>query len=88
MPSEDPSTLAIAERAVAKRSLRLFRAMVQQYQWIHLTLGLIGNAAFVVGSIFFLWDSWQQPAIWLFIMGSVGMLIGSIGSAIVKYEER
>jgi hypothetical protein len=59
---------------------------VRDYQWIHLGLGLIGNLAFVVGSVFFLWPSTKQPALWLFIVGSCGMLVGSIGSAIVKYE--
>jgi hypothetical protein len=68
--------------------LQSFRTFVHHYQWIHLTLGLIGNAAFVIGSIFFLWDSLHHQAILLFIIGSSGMLLGSIGSAIVKYEER
>ncbi len=36
--------------------------------------------------MFFLWESWQRAGTWLFIIGSVGMLIGSIGSAIVTYE--
>ncbi|MEQ3638036.1 YrhK family protein [Alcanivorax sp.] len=67
-------------------SWALTRALVHQYQWFHVILGLIGNGTFVVGSVFFLWDSWQQAGTWLFIIGSVGMLIGSIGSAIVTYE--
>ena len=67
-------------------SWALTRALVHQYQWFHVTLGLIGNGTFVVGSVFFLWESWQRAGTWLFIIGSVGMLIGSIGSAIVTYE--
>ncbi|EUC70900.1 hypothetical protein Y017_07945 [Alcanivorax sp. 97CO-5] len=67
-------------------SWALTRALVHQYQWFHVILGLIGNGTFVVGSVFFLWESWQQAGTWLFIIGSVGMLIGSIGSAIVTYE--
>ncbi|KZY34630.1 hypothetical protein A3754_03875 [Alcanivorax sp. HI0083] len=67
-------------------SWALTRALVHQYQWFHVTLGLIGNGTFVIGSVFFLWESWQRAGTWLFIIGSVGMLIGSIGSAIVTYE--
>ncbi|MEQ3725681.1 YrhK family protein [Alcanivorax sp.] len=67
-------------------SWAITRALIHQYQWFHVTLGLIGNGTFVVGSVFFLWESWQRAGTWLFIIGSVGMLIGSIGSAIVTYE--
>lgn len=73
---------------MARKAITLTRILVHDYQWIHLTLGLIGNALFVIGSVYFLWTSTQQLAIWLFIAGSSGMLIGSIGSAIVKLDER
>ncbi|EKF73833.1 hypothetical protein A11A3_11508 [Alcanivorax hongdengensis A-11-3] len=62
------------------------RALIHQYQWFHVSMGLIGNTTFVIGSVFFLWEDWQRAGTWLFIIGSVGMLLGSIGSAIVTYE--
>lgn len=64
----------------------LTRAFVHQYQWFHLAMGLLGNTAFVVGSVFFLWESLKPAGVWLFIIGSAGMLLGSIGAAIVAYE--
>lgn len=64
----------------------LTRALVHQYQWFHLAMGLLGNTAFVVGSVFFLWESLKPAGVWLFIIGSAGMLLGSIGAAIVSYE--
>lgn len=66
----------------------LLRAFIHEYQWVHIVLGLFGNTSFVVGSVFFLYASLKLPAIWLFIVGSAGMLIGSIGNAVVTYEER
>lgn len=61
--------------------------IVTEYQWIHTTLGLLGNLAFFVGSIFFLWDSTQTIGTWLFIIGSAGMLLGSLGDMLVLTEE-
>ena len=64
----------------------LTRAFVHQYQWFHLAMGLLGNTTFVIGSVFFLWESLKPAGVWLFIIGSVGMLLGSIGGAVVAYE--
>jgi hypothetical protein len=82
--SEQPMTKQAHEQ---EEGWSLFSAFLRDYQWIHIGLGLFGNTSFVVGSVFFLWESLKEPAIWLFIAGSAGMLLGSIGSAIVKYEE-
>lgn len=64
------------------------RTFIRDYEWIHIGLGLIGNTSFFVGSILFLWKSAMLAGTWLFIIGSLGMLIGSVGSAVVRYEER
>lgn len=69
-----------------KSKSKLLREFVREHRWIHLTLGLTGNATFFVGSIFFL-EPPLQIGTWLFIFGSLGMLLGSIGSAFVKYEK-
>jgi hypothetical protein len=60
------------------------RAFLEDFEWIHIGLGLIGNLSFAVGSVLFLWESTRPLGTWLFIVGSIGMLIGSIGSAVVK----
>jgi len=62
------------------------RAFLRHHVWIHTGLGLLGNAAFVVGSILFLWESTKTPGVWLFIVGSSGMLLESIGRAIVNAD--
>ncbi len=59
------------------------RGFINEYKWIHTIIGIIGNVCFFVGSIFFLFDTLQTAGTWLFIFGSLGMLIGSVGSAIV-----
>jgi len=63
-----------------RQAVKIF---VSKYKWIHTIIGIIGNVCFFVGSIFFLFETLQTAGTWLFIFGSLGMLIGSIGSAIV-----
>ena len=65
-----------------------FRMFVKDYSWIHTILGIFGNACFFVGSIFFFYESLKTPGIWLFVWGSFGMLIDSLGEAIIKIESR
>ncbi len=71
-----------------QRLPHVLHVLVYDYEWIHICLGLIGNFAFVVGSFLFFSESTKQLALWLFVIGSSGMLIGSIGSAVVKYERK
>lgn len=59
---------------------------VRNYEWIHTSLGLVGNTAFLVGSVFFLWESLRRAGTWLFIVGAFGMLVGSLGRAIVDID--
>lgn len=63
----------------------MLRTLLHRYEWVHLTLGFIGNSCFVLGSVLFLWESTKTPGVWLFIIGSAGMWIGTTGSAIVSY---
>ncbi len=60
------------------------RAWIRHRAEIHTGLGLVGNVAFVIGSVFFLFGSLKIAGVWLFIAGSTGMLIGSIGRAVVE----
>ncbi|GGD66447.1 YrhK family protein [Croceicoccus mobilis] len=66
------------------------RTLIHDYGWIHLGLGLVGNALFVIGSVLFLpaFDAWKVLGVWLFILGSTLMLIGAIGSFLVKITKR
>ena len=62
--------------------------LIEDYPWIHLGIGIAGNAAFLVGSVFFLYANLKTPGTWLFIAGSGGMLIGSLGEAVAKLARR
>lgn len=67
--------------------LKPFREFVCNFQWIHIGIEISGNSSFFIGSIFFLWESLKMAGVWLFILGSFGILLSSIGSAIVKLEQ-
>lgn len=62
------------------------RAFMHDFPWIHLGVGIFGNVMFVVGSVFFLFEDLQIPGTWLFVLGSSGMLIGSLGELAVRVE--
>jgi hypothetical protein len=66
---------------------QVFQEFFSEYRWIHTGIGLFGNLCFFVGSIFFLSDQLQPVGTWLFIIGSAGMLFGSIGDAFVMVSE-
>ena len=65
------------------------RLIVKDFGWIHTSLGLVRNAMFFVGSVFFLpsFSSYQTLGVWLFIIGSFLMLIGAMGELGVKIVE-
>jgi len=65
------------------------RILVQDYGWIHLSLGLIGNFSFFIGSVFFLpqFEQYRLAGVWLFVAGSFLMLIGSLGRLLVDVLE-
>ena len=61
--------------------------MLRDFPWVHLAMGLFGNALFLAGSIMFFWESVKTIAIWLFVLGSLGMLLGSVGELLVRIEK-
>ncbi|RKF22562.1 hypothetical protein D6851_04915 [Altericroceibacterium spongiae] len=67
--------------------IELLRLIVKDYGWIHGTIGLVGNCAFFIGSIFFLpdFEAWKTAGVWLFIGGSLLMLVGAAGDLAVKF---
>jgi hypothetical protein len=74
-----------AFRSMDEKALREF---FDEYRWIHLVLGLLGNLLFFGGSVLFLFDGLLQTAgIWGFVAGSFLMLVGSSGEALVKYAQ-
>ncbi|MGV0819370.1 YrhK family protein [Martelella sp. AMO21009] len=66
------------------------RTLVGEYGWIHLSLGLLGNIGFFVGSIFFLpsLEQYKTLGVWLFIVGSFFMLIGAVGRLLVDVTDK
>jgi len=66
----------------------MIRQVVTEFEWIHDAVGNFGNLCFLVGSVLFLWQSEQTIGVWLFIVGSAGMMVGSVGSALVRWERR
>jgi hypothetical protein len=48
----------------------------------------MGNLLFVIGSVMFFFKQVETGAIWLFVLGSAGMLTGSVGELFVRIEKR
>lgn len=71
-----------------ERPRRRAGELISDFPWIHLGIGLFGNAAFVVGSAMFFFKSVETAAIWVFVVASTGMFIGSVGELIVRIEKR
>lgn len=63
-------------------------AVLSDFPWVHLGLGLFGNTLFVVGSVLFFWESTKTLGVWLFVFGSSGMLLGSVGELLVRIEKK
>jgi len=61
------------------------KTIVRKFGWIHEGLGLLGNLAFFIGSIFFLpaLEPLKTYGVWLFLGGAFGMLIGAAGRLLV-----
>ncbi|MCQ0989840.1 YrhK family protein [Jiella marina] len=68
----------------------MIQTLVRDYSWIHLGIGLFGNFCFVVGSVLFFktFESLYTLAVWLFVAGSTGMFLGSLGELAKSLYER
>ena len=66
------------------------RMVVREYGWVHLSLGLLGNFFFFVGSLLFLppFEPYKQIGIWLFVVGSFLMFVGAFGRMLVDIWDR
>lgn len=61
---------------------------VRDFPQVHLGLGLFGNFLFVVGSIMFFYPSVKTAAVWIFVVASVGMFLGSLGQMVVRIDKQ
>lgn len=68
----------------------MIRTLVQDYEHIHTAIGISGNLLFVVGSVLFYkaFEQYRTLAVSLFVVGSVFMLIGSLGSGLRRLWRR
>jgi hypothetical protein len=57
------------------------------FPWFHRWMGLAGNALFVVGSVFFVFDSLVMPGTWIFVGASCGMFVDSVGEKLLRQED-
>ncbi len=62
------------------------RAFAQENFWVHTIIGILGNASFFAGMVLWKLDTAMDLAMWLFIVGTGGMLIDTIGSAFARWE--
>jgi len=67
----------------------LLKNLVQDYGWIHTAISAFGNLTFFVGIIFFLpsGKSMLTVGVWLFIFGSLLMMVAALGDFFVKHYE-
>ncbi len=70
------------------REQRWIGTALRDFPWAHLALGLVGNTLFFAGSVMFFWETTKTLGIWLFVIGSLGMLLGSVGEVLVRIERR
>jgi YrhK-like protein len=66
---------------------RTLEAFVRRFPTVHVALGLAGNTLFVVGSFLFVAGK-QDVGAYLFVAGSCGMFIGSLGEAVRGMSRR
>jgi hypothetical protein len=68
--------------------VRHIRRYAHDIPWVHMGVALVGNFAFVVGSLFFLYPELTRAGTWLFVVASWGLLIGVIGEIFARYEAK
>lgn len=68
----------------------MVRILVQDYEYIHTIIGVIGNLLFVVGSVLFFkaFEQYYTLAVALFVVGSTFMFIGSLGNGLRRWWQR
>ena len=59
-----------------------FQDVARDYEPLSTWRGLLGHACFFIGRGLFLADATQPAGVWLFIVGSLGMLVESLSGAL------
>lgn len=62
----------------------VLQEFVRTYPLIHLGFGILGNLLFIAGSACFFSPETKTLGVWLFLSGSVGMLVGRLGEALAR----
>jgi hypothetical protein len=78
---------AVRELSGAAPDRRHIAGFVHKYPWVHLGVSLLGNTAFIAGSLLFLIGA-RTTAIWAFLLGSTAMLLGSLGELVRQVGQR
>ena len=62
----------------------MLQTLVREFPYIHKGIGLVGNTCFFVGSVLFfkMFRDYYTFAVWLFVIGSFGMLLGTVGEIV------
>lgn len=65
----------------------MVRTLVQDYEYIHTVVGILGNLLFVVGSVLFFkaFEQYYTLGVALFVAGSAFMFIGSLGDGLRRW---
>lgn len=74
------TTVAEAKHAHPVRDVEreIEHSIHQRFEWSHIVILGIGNLQFLVGSWLFFYKSWENLAIWLFVVGSAFHCLGSV----------
>lgn len=60
-----------------RRGIALF---VRRFPQVHLGIGLLGNALFIIGTVLFMAEN-EDVGTYFFLVGSCGMFLGTLGEA-------
>lgn len=68
---------------------KAIRTLLHEYGWIHLSAGLAGKIAFLIGSLLFLQgDGLREAGIWCYISGSGLMAVDAVGQLLLEIFNR
>lgn len=84
MESDNLSNVATEEDLALSREVTLHH----RYEWIHIANDAVISLWFLVGSVFFFYASLQHLGTWLFVLGSLQMLMGPVIRTMNKLHVR
>jgi YrhK-like protein len=71
----------VEQESFSWRERRALGVFVRRFPEIHLGIGLVGNAVFLVGTVLFMAGP-EAVGIWFFLVGSSGMFLGALGEVL------